>query len=74
MSRMELPVKRKRVRPKMRFMYVTREDMAVAELTEEDAEDRTEWRLEIRCGDHSSSSIRHSFTYEDLVSAHYGVQ
>ena len=44
MLRMILPGKRKRGRPKRMFMDAAREDMAVAELTEEDAEDRTEWR------------------------------
>ena len=51
MLRMELPGKRKRGRPKRRFMDVVKEDMAVVEVTEEDAEDRTEWRWKIRCGD-----------------------
>ena len=35
----------------MRFMDAMREDMAVVEVTDEDAEDRTEWRWEFRCGD-----------------------
>ena len=51
MLRMELPGKRKRGRPKMRFMDATREDMAVTEVTEEDAEDWSEWRWKVRCGD-----------------------
>ena len=51
MLRMELPGKRKRRRP--RFMDAVREDMAVIEVTEEDAEDRTEWRWKICCGDSS---------------------
>ena len=41
----------KRGRPKRRFMNVVREDIAVVEVTEEDAEDRTESRGKIRCGD-----------------------
>ena len=45
MLRMELSGKRKQGRPKMRFMDAMREDMAVVEVTEDDAEDRTEWRL-----------------------------
>ena len=45
MPRMELSGKRKRGWPKMSFMDAMREDMAVVEVTEEDAEDRTEWRL-----------------------------
>ena len=51
MLRMELPGKRKQGRPKRRFLDAVREDIAVAEVTEEDAEDMTEWRLKIRCGD-----------------------
>ena len=41
---MEPPGKWKRGRPKRRFVDAVREDVAVAEVTEEDAEDRTEWR------------------------------
>ena len=51
MLRMELPGKRKRGRPKRRFMDVVKEDMAEVEVKEEDAEDRSNWRLKIRCGD-----------------------
>ena len=51
MLRMELPGKRKRGSPKRRFMDAVREDMTVVEVTEEDAEDRTEWRWRIHCGD-----------------------
>ena len=39
--RMKLPGKRKRGRPKRRFEDVVREDMAVVEVMEEDAGDRT---------------------------------
>ena len=48
MLRMELAGKRKRGRHKMRFMYEGRRDtiMTVVEVTKEDAEDMTEWRLE----------------------------
>ena len=35
----------------MRFMDAVREDMTAVEVTEEDAEERTEWRRRIRCGD-----------------------
>ena len=52
MLRKELPGKRKRGRPKRRFMDVVREDMAVVEVTEEDTEDRAEWRWRIHCCDH----------------------
>ena len=44
MLRMELTGKRKRGRPKRRFMDVVKEDMA-------EVEDRSNWRWKIRCGD-----------------------
>ena len=44
MLRMELPGKRKRGRPKRRFMDVVKEDMAEVEVTEEDTVDRNNWR------------------------------
>ena len=47
---MELPGKRKWGRPKSRFMDVVKEDMAEVEVTEEDTEDRNNWRRKIRCG------------------------
>ena len=48
---MKLPGKRKRGRPKRRFMDVVKEDMAEVEVTEEDTVDRRNWRKKIRCGD-----------------------
>ena len=51
MLMMEFPGKRKRGRPKRRFMDVVKEDMAEVEVTEEDTEDRNKWRWIIRCGD-----------------------
>ena len=39
---------RKRGRPKRRFMDAVRRGTTVAE---QDAEDRSEWRWQIRCGD-----------------------
>ena len=48
---MELPGRRKRGRPKRRFMDVVKEDMLVVDVTEEDAEDRERWKQMIRCGD-----------------------
>ena len=51
MLRMELPGKRKRGRPKRRFMDVLKQDMAEVEVTEEDTVDRNNWRRKIRCGD-----------------------
>ena len=48
MLRMELPGKRKRGRPKRRFMDVVKEDMAEVEVTEEDTEVRNNWRRKIR--------------------------
>ena len=41
----------RRGRPKRRFMDLVKEDMAEVEVTEEDAEDRSNWRWKIRCGD-----------------------
>ena len=38
---MELPGKRKRGKPKRRFMDVVKEDMAEVEVTEKDTEDRS---------------------------------
>ena len=40
---LELPWKRKRGRPKRRFMDVVKEDMAEVEVTEEDTEYRSNW-------------------------------
>ena len=51
MLRMELPGKRKRGRPKRRFMDVVKEDMTEVEVTEKDTVDRRNWRKKIRCGD-----------------------
>ena len=48
---MELQGKRKRGRPKRRFMDVVKDDMAEVEVTEEDTVDRKNWRRKIRCGD-----------------------
>ena len=43
--------KMKRARPRRKFMDVMKEDMAEVEVTEEDTEDRNNWRWKIRCGD-----------------------
>ena len=50
MMEMELPVKRKRARPKRRFLNVVKEDMEEPGAKETDVEDRTVWRKMIRCG------------------------
>ena len=47
MLRMELPGKTKRGKPKRRLMDAVRDDTAVVEVTEEDAEKRTERRWKI---------------------------
>ena len=44
MLRMELPGTMKRGRLKRRFKDAVREDMAVVEVTEQDAEDGINWR------------------------------
>ena len=51
MLRMELPGKRRRGRPKRRFTGAVIERMAGFEVTEEDAEGRTDCRWRIHCGD-----------------------
>ena len=50
MMEMELPGKRKRRRPKRRFLDVVKEDMGEVDTKETDVEDRTVWRKMIRCG------------------------
>ena len=50
MMEMELPVKRKRGRPKRRFLDVVKEDMKEVGAKEIDIEDRKMWRMMIRCG------------------------
>lgn len=51
MLEMEPPGRRKRGRPKRRFMDAVEEDMRVAGVRREDAVDRSMWRRRIRCGD-----------------------
>ena len=50
MIEMELPGKRKRGRPKTRFLNLVKEDMREVGAKETDVEDRTVWRQIIRCG------------------------
>ena len=50
MMEMELPGKRKRGRPKRRFLDVVKEDMKEVGVKEMDIEDRKMWRMMIRCG------------------------
>ena len=50
MIKMELPGKRKRGRPKRRFLDVVKEDMEEVGAKETDIEDRKMWRMMIRCG------------------------
>ena len=50
MMEMELPEKRKRGRPKRRFLDVVKEDMEEVGAKETDIEDRKMWRMMIRCG------------------------
>ena len=47
----EFPGKSNRGRPKRRFVVVVKEDMVDVEVTEEDTEDRANWRWKIRCGE-----------------------
>ena len=50
MMEMELPGKRRRGRPKRRFLDVIKEDMKEVGVKEMDIEDRKMWRMMIRCG------------------------
>ena len=50
MMEMELPGKRKRGRPKRRFLDVVKEDMEEVGAKETDVENRMVWRKIIRCG------------------------
>ena len=47
---MKLPGKRKRGRPKRRFLDVVKEDMGEVGTKETDVADRNVWRMMIRCG------------------------
>ena len=49
--KMELPGKRKRGRPKRRYMDALVEDMKAVGVKEMDTQDRIKWRQSIRCGD-----------------------
>ncbi|KAJ8376011.1 hypothetical protein SKAU_G00065910 [Synaphobranchus kaupii] len=48
---MELPGKRRRGRPKRRFMDTVKEDMQAVGVTEDEAQDKNRWKQMIRCGD-----------------------
>ena len=50
MMEMELPGKRRRGKPKRRFLDVVKEDMEEVGAKETDVEDRKVWRMMIRCG------------------------
>ena len=50
MMEIELPGKRRRGRPKRRFVDVVKEDMGEVGAKETDVEDRKAWKMMIRCG------------------------
>ena len=50
MMEMELPGKRRRGRPKRRFLNVVKEDMEEVGAKETDVDDRKVWKMMIRCG------------------------
>ena len=52
MMEMELPEKRRRGRPKRKFVDVVKEDMEEVGAKEMNVEDRKVWRNMIRCGQH----------------------
>ena len=47
---MELPGRRRRGRPKRKFMDAGKEDMQVVGVRIEDTEKRLKWKTVIRCG------------------------
>ena len=49
MLRVELPGDRKRRMPERRYVDAVSKHMALVEVMEDDAEDRTKWRWKIRC-------------------------
>ena len=49
MMEMELPGKRRKGRPKRRFVDIVKEDMGEVGAKETDVEDRKVWRMMIRC-------------------------
>ena len=50
MMEMELPGKRRRRRPKRRFLDIVKEDMGEVGAKETDVKDRKMWRMTISCG------------------------
>ena len=50
MMEMELPGKRRRGRPKRRFLNVVKEDMEEVGAKETDVDNRKVWKMMIRCG------------------------
>ena len=50
MMEMELPEKRRRRRPKRRFLDAVKENIREVGVKETDVEDRKMWRMMIRCG------------------------
>ena len=50
MMEMELPGKRRRGKPKRRFLDVVKEDMGEVGAKEMDVKDRKVWIMMIRCG------------------------
>ena len=50
MMEMELPGKRRRGRPKRRFLDIVKEDMGEVVAKKMDVKDRKIWRMMIRCG------------------------
>ena len=60
MLMIELPGRRQRGRPKRRFMVVMREDMQIADVTEEDAEDGERLRAMICWADSKKKNVPNS--------------
>ena len=52
MLEMELPGRRRRGRPKRRYLDAVEEDMQALGVRVEDTKKRSKWKEVIRCGDH----------------------
>ena len=51
MLELDMPGRRRRGRPKRRFVDAVKEDMQMMGAVEEEVQDRARWRRVIRCGD-----------------------
>ena len=59
----QFPGKKRYVTLEWPLMDAVRKSMAVVEVTEEDAEDRTKWRWNICCGDQKKKNNKQIYLY-----------